>query len=109
LLWRGRDVFDAPTIRASDGNRRIQVAQAPMDRGTPVSHRKLNDGAHRSDAPYMPLFEKNIRDIRVTCHAVASRLAVALCEGWFAKADPWSSKDFSLFLKRSPFFSFVRG
>jgi hypothetical protein len=24
-----------------------------------------------------------------TCHAVASRLAVALREGWLAKADPY--------------------
>jgi hypothetical protein len=29
-----------------------------------------------------------IRDIRVTCLAGASRLAVALCEGWLAQADP---------------------
>jgi len=24
-----------------------------------------------------------------TCHAVASRLAVASCEGWLVKADPY--------------------
>ena len=29
------------------------------------------------------------RDAARTCRAVASRFAVALCEGWLAKADPY--------------------
>ena len=29
-----------------------------------------------------------IREIRVTCHAEASRLALALCEGRLAQVDP---------------------
>ena len=83
-----------------------------MHRGPPVSRRKLNDGAHGVTRPTR--LKKIIRDIRESIRWVGEiegKAATGSGErvGTGASFKSAVLKDFSSFLKRSGFFSFVRG